>query len=231
MKFIRQVRSLFWKNKLDAEMAEEMRHHVELQTELNVKAGMNPDEARYAALRQFGNVASIHEQAREGRGWVWLEQLSQDFRYALRGLGRKPGFAFVAIATLALGLGINTALFSVFNAVALRSLPLARPEELVDVVGRTEIGWKISGFSYADYADLRAGQHELAGLAAWMDAEVPMDATQLNASNFLLNKNVGDVARVTVQLVSDNYFSVLGGELVLGRGILSEENALSLIHI
>ena len=78
VKFLSKIRALFFKDKLEAEMAEEMRLHIELQTGLNRKAGMEPDEARYAALRQFGNVAVIQEQAREQRGWVWLEQAMQD---------------------------------------------------------------------------------------------------------------------------------------------------------
>ena len=91
-----KLRSLLFRNKLDAEMTEEMQSHVELQTEHNLKAGMNPDEARYAALRQFGNVSSIQERAREGRGWVWLEQFGKDVRYAVRSLRRSPSFTLTA---------------------------------------------------------------------------------------------------------------------------------------
>src|SRR5258708_8502173 len=104
MKPFHRLRSLFRKEKLDAEMAEEMRHHVDLQTELNQKAGMNSGEARYAALRQFGNVAGIQEQAREQRGWVWLELLVRDSRLAAHSLWRSPGFTGAAVGTLALGI-------------------------------------------------------------------------------------------------------------------------------
>ena len=147
MRLIRKLRALFRKESLEADMAEEMRLHLEMQTELNIKAGMTPAEARYAAQRQFGNVASIQERAREQRGWVWLEQVLQDFRHALRALRHHWGFTCVAVTTLALGLGVNAALFSVFNAISLRTLPLKHAEELVNVVGHNDLGWQISGFS------------------------------------------------------------------------------------
>lgn len=131
MKIFRQLRALFRKDKLEAEMAEEMRFHLEQRTADKIDDGLSPDEARYAALRQFGNVASIQEQAREGQGWVWLEQLGQDLRYALRQLRRSPGFAAVAILSLAVAIGANTAIFSLYHEVLVKPLPVAHPEQLV----------------------------------------------------------------------------------------------------
>ena len=131
MNFLRSFRAFFQKEKLDTEMTEEMGHHVDLQTELNVKAGLGDEDARYAALRQFGNVASIQEQARDGRGWVWLEQFGQDIRYALRSLRKSPGIAAIAILSIALGIGVSTAVFSILNDRLFQSLAVKDPDGLV----------------------------------------------------------------------------------------------------
>src|SRR4051812_37310038 len=106
MRIWQKFRALFSKDKLDAEMTEEMRLHLQMQVERNVRNGMNPDEARYLALRQFGNVASVQQQAREGRGWVWLEQFAQDMRFAVRMIWKTPGVSGIAVLTLALGIGV-----------------------------------------------------------------------------------------------------------------------------
>ena len=224
MKFLRKLRSLFRKDKLDAEMTEEMRYHVELQTELNLKAGMSPKEARYAALRQFGNVASLQEQVRAARSWVWLEQVWQDLLYAVRSLWRSPGFTLTVVLTLALGLGVNCALFSVFNAVALRSLPLKHSEELVNVVGQNELGSHIPGFSYPDYLDLRNGQRSVTALSAWTEAVITMEAGEVKARSFMIKGGpAGALAYLPLQLVSQNFFDVVGVDMALGRGFRPEE--------
>src|SRR5215216_4293815 len=123
MKLLRQLRALFRKKKLDAEMAEEMRAHLEMQAEQNRSEGMSPEEARYAARRQFGGVEQIKEATRDQRGVPWLEHLLRDLRLAVRSLRRTPGFTITAITTLALGLALVAMTMAVVNAYLLRSMP------------------------------------------------------------------------------------------------------------
>ena len=100
MTFLRRLRALFRKDALDREMSDEMRAHLEIQTDKNLAAGMPPDEARFAALRQFGGVEQIKEQVRDERGLPWLEHLVRDLRFSLRSLRRSPAFSAAVVATL-----------------------------------------------------------------------------------------------------------------------------------
>ncbi len=210
---IRKLESFFQRRRLETEMAEEMRHHVELQTELNRKSGMSADEARFVALRQFGNVASIQEQAREVRGWLWLEQLLQDLRYAIRQLRRNPGFTFAAILVLGLGIGANVAVFNFVHSLLFAPPTYARPVEVMRVFSQAKQNpADLRDFSYPAYREI------LAGNTLFSDA----------LASVLLVVGVGekgDTRRAAAAVISANYFSVLGVSPAQGRTFLAAEAA------
>ncbi len=133
MPWFRKLRAVVRKEAIEVEMTAEMQRHVELQTELNLQSGMKPDEARYAALRQFGNVASIQQQAREGRGWFWLEQGVADLRFAGRVLAKQWVFTLIAVLTLSVGIGASSAILGVIRAHVLDPVPGHDEDRLVEI--------------------------------------------------------------------------------------------------
>src|SRR5262249_8773442 len=128
-----RLRALFFKSRLEEELDEEVRFHLEREIKENIARGMSPEEARLAALRSFGGVERVKEESRDVRGILLLEELRQDLRYAVRILLRSPGFSFIAIATMALGIGATTAIYSVIDATLLHPLPYPNPSELVRI--------------------------------------------------------------------------------------------------
>src|SRR5262249_42919558 len=126
-----RLRALFFKSRLEEELNEEVRFHLEREIEENIARGMSPEEARMAALRSFGGVERVKEESRDERGIRFLEEVWQDLRYGARMLLKNPGFTSIAVVTLALGIGANTAVFTLINALLLRALPVANPHELV----------------------------------------------------------------------------------------------------
>jgi predicted permease len=154
MKLLRQLRALFRRNQLERDMAEEMRLHLELQTEKHIAAGMEANEAYYASKRQFGGIEQVKEKCRDQRRWLWVAQFVQDFAFAVRSLLKARGFSIVAAVTLALGIGTTTAIFSVIYGVLLDPYPYAKSNEIWDpnVVDAKTGQWV--GLRVSDYLEL-----------------------------------------------------------------------------
>src|ERR1019366_274932 len=124
---------IFSKGKLNADMEAEMQLHLELRIEKNIAAGMEPEEARYAALRAFGGADQIKELCRDGMGWRLIENVFRDIRFGARALRKSPGFSLTAVLTLALCVGANTAIYSVIYALLLKPLPFPTPGRIVEI--------------------------------------------------------------------------------------------------
>jgi putative ABC transport system permease protein len=199
----------------DAELEEEIQAHLRMAAEERIAQGESAEEARTSATREFGNVLLVKETTRDMWGLVWLETLLQDLRYGLRQLLRNPGFTVVAVLTLALGIGANTAIFSLIDAVLLRTLPVSEPQHLVFLDNSDEQGNQINGFSYPEFIYIRDHTHTLNTLAY----------TRVDLS--LSAGPVRDVPSGT--LVSDNYFFVLGVQPLIGREFLPGDETVAVI--
>jgi predicted permease len=211
-RLVHGLRALFQKRRLDAEMEEEMRAHIEMRTQANIEAGMSPEEARYAALRQFGWVESVKELCHEQRGVRGVEALLRDLRFGWRLLFRSPRFTAVAVLTLALGIGTNTAIFTLINALFLKSLPGVKDsQQLVLVTDRGK-----DCLSCALYERLRDATQSLSGLgaAAWAEKR-GMTVT---------GSGVAEAEPVWAQAVSGNFFSVAGVPAALGRALTPDDD-------
>ncbi len=215
----------FWRQRKDEDLDAEIRSHLDEALRDRLARGEAPDEARAHALREFGNVGLVKEVTRAMWGWVWLERLGQDLRFGLRMLRKNPGFSLVAILTLALGIGVNAALFTVFDALLLKPLPLKDPDSLVNLSGVDQSGGRHQLFSYLDYLDYRDRNTTLTGLVAWNKAAVVLGEAQTGRDD--VSERSGHIFG---QIVSANYFNVLGAEMALGRGFLPEEDRTPEMH-
>ena len=211
---------LFHKEPRERELADEMESHLQLHIEDNLRVGMSPAQARREAIMKLGGVEQTKENYRERRGLPILETTLQDCRYAFRLLRKNPGFALVAVLTLALGIGGNTAVFSVMNSVLLRSLPLPRPEQLVYLVlpngkpdGAMNTGDDSTSFSEPVFEQLRAERAAFSDLMAYIPLAIGKTAVRIGQ----------DPEEAEADEVSGNFFSGLGASFARGRGFTLED--------
>jgi|HubBroStandDraft_6_1064221.scaffolds.fasta_scaffold29014_1 putative ABC transport system permease protein len=166
---------------------EDIRLHIEIETQDNIAKGMSPKEAHYAAVRKFGNVTKIKEDTHEIWNPVWLEQFLQDIRYGMRILRKNPGFTAIAVLTLALGIGANTAIFSVVYAVLLKPLPYPQPTQLVTIFEtEPQEGVPFTGMSYPNLTELRQQNSTFTEIAGTQQHQLTLigrgEPTVVNAS-------------------------------------------------
>jgi predicted permease len=214
--------SLFRNRKVEADLAREVAAHLALLADEFERRGMSAEEASLAARRTYGGVEQVKQAHRDARTLIWIEHTLQDLRHAGRTLARSPGFAFVAIATIALGVGVNTTLFTAYNAVALKPLPVADANRVVRLRRTLQsgfIGDPQYMFSYPEYSNLRDRQNVFQSLVA---ASSPVKI--LVAARGFDQKGPSQWKPAEAQLVSGNYFAALGINPEIGRVFTWEKN-------
>ena len=209
---LRRLRSLFRRQEFEDRLDDEIRFHVEQQTEKNRRAGMTPDAARRRALIRFGGVEQVREQTRDEFRAAPIENLARDMRYGLRSLRRHPGFSAMAVLSLAVGIGANATIFGVAHAVLFRQSPLADPDTLVNIY-EAEAAGQFNPMSYPNIEDLRRGTTEVfSGIAASAFSMAQID------------RGGGTVTTVMGEAVTGGAFALLGVEPQLGRAIQPEDD-------
>ena len=196
----------------ERDLDRELRAHLDLEDEEQQESGLRPSEAGYAARRAFGNVRSTKEETRAMWGWTSLERLGQDLRYAFRMLRKTPAFTAVILVSLTLGIGLNSSVFSVINALFIRPLPVPEPDRLVRIYQDTR-----GNTSYRNFRDLQARSETLESLAAFSWPH-PVALT------IPVGDGAGRSEQVWGAAVSANYFAVLGVQAQLGRTFLPDED-------
>src|SRR5690349_10567653 len=206
---------LLRRSMLEQQLDKEMRFHLEQHTADLLASGIDPEEARRQARLEIGGTEQVKEQCRDARGTRWLEDLWQDLRYALRTLRQQPGFAAVAVLTLALGTGATTVMFTLINGVLLKPLPYPEPDRLVQVDEQTKA-----------IVDYRWGDRWAFAYPNFLDCmrEVPsLDFAAFRYSGGTVSGS-GDPEYVDGLQISSQLFSVLGVNLLRGRSFLPDED-------
>jgi predicted permease len=212
--FAQRLRGIFRSRSFDADFDAELESHVTLHTEDGIRAGLDPEEARRQALIRLGGAEQTRQAHRERRTIPWLESLLQDTHFGLRTLRRSPGFTITAVLTLALGIGACTAIFSLVNAVLIRSLPYGDPSRLVYLYTpnpQFNLPVEVFGPAYSDFYDLKKGSTSFQDMTAF-DQSVLSLATQ------------GSAERVSTARVDGDFFSTFQASPQLGRPIAPSDD-------
>jgi predicted permease len=218
MGIFRRILALGKRSQLDREIEDELRDHLQMRTNANIAKGMSPEQAARAARLRFGNPEAFKERVEAEDAALSLESLLRDVRYAVRGFTRSPGFTAVAIITLALGIGANTAVFQLIDAVRLRSLPIQKPQELVELLiigGNNGLGvsdGQYTSFTVPMWQEVRRHHDPLSGVFAWRGADMMVGQPR-------------EAKRVPGLEVSGEFFNVLGILPWQGRLIEPQDEA------
>jgi uncharacterized protein YoaH (UPF0181 family) len=220
------------RNKLEQDLDRELQFHIDERISELKSAGMSEGEARRRVRQEFGGIEQVKEECRDARGTLWLESTIQDLRYALRTLRRSPVFTAVAVLTLGLGIGANTAIFSLINAVMLRMLPVQHPEQLVLLTDPSESGVAVdttehgirSLLSYPEFAELRSNNTVFSGMLAAQSEVSDSDV-------FPVGSTAGQGTKARTELVSGNFFHVLGVQPIIGRVFTAEGSPASCMEL
>src|SRR5215510_13128946 len=216
--FIHRLCGLFLKRKMERDLEDEIRSHLDMQIEDNLRLGMSPEEARYEALRKFGGVEQVKERYRDRSSLSFVDSTFQDFRYGLRMLWKDKGFTAIALLSLALGIGANAAIFSLVDAVLIKMLPVKNPEQLVFLERGDVPPGPQRSLSRAFFEQARAERETLAGVCAFeTDPRV----------NVALD---GQAEVAKVQRVTGGFFAVLGVNPLLGRNLTEEDDKVPGAH-
>ncbi|HXI91915.1 MAG TPA: ABC transporter permease [Blastocatellia bacterium] len=210
---IRKLASnLFHKNRVERALDDEMRAHLAMLVDEKIATGLSPEQARRSALIEFGGIDQVKEQVRDVRIGTRIEQVWLDVRYAARMLRKNPGFTAIVVITLALGIGVNTAIFSLVDGILLRPLPFEQPDRLVRLVqSQRQIGLESWNLSQATFTSLRDNTHSLEVVAAYSTSGANLTGD-------------GDPERVSIGTVSADFFKVLGLQPALGRTFRAGED-------
>ena len=202
----------FGRNRNQESLKQELQSHLQMAANDRIERGESADLARQAVRREFGNVALVEQVTRDQWAWRWLEELMQDVRYATRMLRKVPGFTFVAVLTLALGIGANTAIFSVVNGVLLNPLPYPHSEQLV-TLHESKPNFEFGSISFPNFRDWRKDNHSFSAMA--ISRRFAFSLTGL-----------GEAEQVSARFISSDFFSTVGVNPVLGRSFAPGEDEI-----